>query len=294
MKIVPLFTLPFLVLATSCSPPEESSPAAFPLGIFSFDIDRLAEDEAAQIGAVRSIGYTGLIAPVRFADQFEQLKRYQAIIGDAPFEVYGGYLSVILDAKLDEQNVHIDNIIEVLKQSGGSLCVILHSKNPEQKRAEATAFLRSAAERTKAAGIELVIFPHVGERYLVKSAEEALPYIEEIQSDNIFVALHLSHEVMAGNKDRLDEVAEKMKPWIRLPSINGTDVALADGPKKLERGVHIKPLGEGDYDASHLLDALKSVEYEGPVILHSWGLEEAPVDHYQTSFKRFQEMVDEL
>jgi sugar phosphate isomerase/epimerase len=294
MKTILLITLSFLFLATSCSSPEESSPVDYPLGIFSFDIDRLAEDEAAQIAAVRSIGYTGLIARVRFEDQFEQLKRYQAIIGDAPFEIYGGYLSVIFDAKLDEQNAHIDNIIQVLKQSGGSLCVILYSKNPEQKRAEATAFLRSAAERTKAAGIELVIFPHVGERYLVKSAEEALPYIEEIQSDNIFVALHLSHEVMAGNKDRLDEVAEKMKPWIRLPSINGTDVALADGPKKLERGVHIKPLGVGDYDASQLLKALKSVDYEGPVILHNWGLADARVDHVRTSFARFQEMMEEL
>lgn len=99
---------------------------------------------------------------------------------------------------------------------------------------------------------------------------------------------------MAGNKDRLDEVAEKMKPWIRLPSINGTDVALADGTKKLERGVHIKPLGEGDYDASLLLDALKSVEYGGPVILHNWGLADAPVDHVRTSFARFQEMVEKL
>lgn len=286
-----MFTL--FALAASCFSADQSSQADYPLGVISFDIDRLAEDEAAQIGAVCSIGYTGLIAPVRFEDQLELLKRYQAIIGAAPFEIYGVYLSVVLDGMLDEQNAHIDNIIQVLKSSGGSLCVILSSKTPEQKRAEATAFLRSAAERTKAAGIELVIFPHVCERYLVKSAEEALPYIEEIQSDNLFVALHLSHEVMAGNKDRLDEVAEKMEPWIRLPSINGTDVALVDGPKKLERGVHIKPLGVGDYDASLLLDALKSVKYEGPVILHTWGLEEASVEHYQTSFKQFQEMVDE-
>ena len=85
-----------------------------------------------------------------------------------------------------------------------------------------------------------------------------------------------------------------MKRWIRLPSINGTDVALADGPKKLERGAHIKPLGEGDYDASRLLKALESVDYEGPVILHNWGLGEAPVDHVRTSFARFQEMVEEL
>ena len=126
------------------------------------------------------------------------------------------------------------------------------------------------------------------------SNEDALSYIEEIGSDNIFVSFHLSHEFLGGNGERLDEVAAKIRPWIRLPSINGTDVSLLNGFQKLNRGVHIKPLASGDYDSSQLLKALKSVDYQGPVILHTWGLEEAPVDHYQSSFTRFREMVEEL
>ena len=48
----------------------------------------------------------------------------------------------------------------------------------------------------------------------------------------------------------------------------------------------------GDYDSSKLLDALKSVDYKGPVILHTWGLQKAAADHHQTSYQRFQEMLD--
>ena len=48
----------------------------------------------------------------------------------------------------------------------------------------------------------------------------------------------------------------------------------------------------GDYDSSQLLEALKSIDYKGPVILHTWGLQKAAADHHHTSFKRFYEMLD--
>ncbi|HIA47602.1 MAG TPA: hypothetical protein EYN96_06450 [Candidatus Hydrogenedentes bacterium] len=56
----------------------------------------------------------------------------------------------------------------------------------------------------------------------------------------------------------------------------------------------IQPLTMGDYDSSKLLRALKSVGYKGPVLLLTLGLQKAAADHHQTSFKRFQEMVDAL
>jgi hypothetical protein len=53
-------------------------------------------------------------------------------------------------------------------------------------------------------------------------------------------------------------------------------------------------LTQGDYDSSQLLEALDSVGYKGPVILHTWALKDEAADHHHTSFKRFQEMVDTL
>ena len=292
VNTVALVALSSLALAISCSSPEQSQKTDYPLGIFDFDLDRLAEGEAGQIGALKSIGYTGLLATLRTERDLEALARFEAAIDDSLFKIYGGYTIVNFSKDLEEQSTHIDNMIRSLVGSKGKLCLVLHGKDVPRK--DVVDFMRSTAERCKAAGIELVLFPHVGDNYIIKSAEEALPYIEEIQSDNIFVSFHLSHEFLASNGNRLNEVAANIRPWIRLPSINGTDVDLVNGPKRLQPGVHIKPLGAGDYDSSQLLEALKSVDYEGPVILHSWGLEEAPVEHYETSFQRFQEMVEEL
>ena len=145
--------------------------------------------------------------------------------------------------------------------------------------------------------MELVIYPHgpggnSRNHILIQTAEEAIPYVEETGSDNLFISLHLCHEIRGGNGDRLDEVAAKIKPWIRLPSINGADIDVVNERKGWTRG--IQPLNMGDYDSSKLLKALKSVDYEGPVILHTFGLQKAAADHHETSFKRFQEMVEEL
>ena len=227
----------------------------------------------------------------------KQLKRYQAAIEDAPFKVYAGFLGVNLAGDLAVENARIDNVIPILKQSDAKLWVILHAKGEKKvEHEQIVAFLRSAAERCKATGVELVIYPHYFGKtdplhdILIQTAEEALPYLEEIQSDNLFVSLHLCHEIKGGNGDRLDEVAARIKPWLRLPSINGADIDAVNERGGWDRG--IQPLAMGDYDSSKLVKALKSIDYEGPVILHTFGLQDSAADHHQTSFKKFQEMAD--
>ena len=117
---------------------------------------------------------------------------------------------------------------------------------------------------------------------------------KEVVSDNLFVSLHLSLEMKADNGERFDEIAAKIKPWIRLALINGSDKDSADELDGWTRTLH--PLTILTYDSSKLLKALKSIGYEGPVLLHTGGGlgRRAPADHCQTSFKRFQEMVEEL
>ena len=267
--------------------------AAYPLGVFNFDFGRLGEDEASQISALQSIGYTGLVMNLTNKRQLEALHRYQAAIGTDAFEIYAGWVTVLFNKDIDKQNAHIDQVIQSLKETNGALWVVLRVRGGQEvEREKVVAFLRSTAERTKAAGVELVIYPHAsggsdsGISHFVESAEEAIPYMEEVQNGNVFVSLHLSHERSAGNGDRLDEVAAKIKPWLRLPSINGASV---------DRG-GILPLEMGDYDSSQLLKALKSIDYKGPVLLHTWGARngKAAADHHHTSFKRFQDMLEKL
>ena len=214
------------------------------------------------------------------------------------FKVYAGYIAVDFSKDLAAQNAHIDTATKALEKSDASLWLILRVRGGKTVEREQIAdFLRSAAQRTKATGVELVIYPHWSggnplNVCLIESAEDAISFLEEIGSDNLFVSLHLCHEIKAGNGHRLDEVAAKIKPWLRLPSINGADVDAVNEIEGWDRG--IQPLTQGNYDSSQLLGALKSVGYQGPVILHTWGLQDEAADHHHTSYQRYQEMLTEL
>lgn len=298
MQRISLLGLLVLASASTSVRAEQVGQSPYPLGVFDFDFARLGADETSQIDAVQSIGYSGLVLRVNNRKGLETLKRYQAAIGDNSFKVYAGFFTIFFNQDLAAQNTHLDKVIQSLKKSNAKLWVILRVKGGRKvEREQIVEFLRSAAERTKAAGVELVIYPHWSggnplNVCLIETAEDAIPYLKEVQNGNVFVSLHLCHEIKAGNGDRLDEIAAKIKPWLRLPSINGADKDAVNEQIGWKRG--IQPLTKGDYDSSKLLDALKSIDYKGPVILHTFGLQKAAADHHHTSFKRFQKMLDTL
>ncbi len=298
MKITPIVALLLVVLTASCSSTDESSQADYPLGVFNFDFARLGADEASQIGELKSIGYGGLVLNLTNPKELKTLEQYQSVASDDPFEVYAAYVAIDFSKDLDAQNAYLDKVTKALKKSDAKLWVILRVRGGKAvEREQIVDFLRSAADRSKAGGVELVIYPHWSggnplNICLIETAEDALPFVEEIGSDNLFISLHLCHEIKAGNGHRLNEVAAKVRPWLRLPSINGADVDAVNEKEGWERG--IQPLTQGDYESSQLLDALKSVGYKGPVILHTWGLQDEAADHHHTSYKRYQEMVDAL
>lgn len=286
------------VLTSSGLAADRPSQADYPLGVFNFDFARLGANEVSQISKLRSIGYRGLVLNLTNPKALETLKQYQSAIGNQPFKVYAGYVAIDFSKNMGAQNAHIDRVIKHLKRSDARLWVILRVRGGKKvTRKQIVDFLRATAKRAKAGGVELVIYPHFSggnplNVCLIESAEDAIPYVKEVGSDNLFISLHLCHEIKAGNGDRLNDVASKVKPWLRLPSINGADVDSVNEQQGWKRG--IQPLTEGDYDPLQLLKALHSIGYEGPVILHTWGLQEAAADHHQTSFERFQELLDEL
>ena len=298
MKVAPLVALALIALTASCSSTDEPSQIDYSLGTFNFDFARLGVDEASQIEELKSIGYEGLVLNLTNPKELATLEKYQASVSDDAFKVYAAYVVVDFAKELAAQNAYLDKVAKALKKSGSKLWVILRVRGGKTVDREQIAdFLSSAADRTKKQGVELVIYPHWSggnplNICLIESAEDAIPFLEEIGSDNLFVSLHLCHEIKAGNGRRLNEVAAKIKPWLRLPSINGADVDAVNEVEGWDRG--IQPLTQGDYDSSQLLDALKAVDYAGPVILHTWGLQDEAADHHHTSYQRYQEMLAEL
>ena len=298
MKRIPFIVLSIISITMPLLATAKSSEADYPLGVFNFDFARLGADEASRTSELNSIGYEGMALRVNSKKQLEELKRYGEAIGDAPFKIYAGFVTVFFNQDLAAQNAHLDKVIRGLKKVNAKLWIILRVKGGQKvEREQIVEFLGSLAERTKAEGVELIIYPHWSGAdplnvCLIEAAEDAIPFVKEVGSDNLFISLHLCHEIKGGNGYRLKEVAAHIKPSLRLPSINGADIDAVREAEGWDRG--IQPLTQGDYDSSQLLEALESVDYKGPVILHTWGLQDEAADHHHTSYTRFQEMVDAL
>ena len=112
IKRIHFTALLFLSLTISPLGAQESSQADYPLGVFHFDLGRLAEEEAGQIKVLKSIGYSGLVLDLTRPKGLSSLERYQAAIEDDPFEVYAGYVSFHMDRDIDAQSAHLDKYPE--------------------------------------------------------------------------------------------------------------------------------------------------------------------------------------
>jgi sugar phosphate isomerase/epimerase len=118
----------------------------------------------------------------------------------------------------------------------------------------------------------------------------ALP--AKAERPNLTISVHQCHEMRAGNTDRIDAVMTAVGPYMDIVTICGSDKKVND--KSKDWSDVIKPLGEGDYDPKEFLRALKRHKFQGPIILHTYGLMNKPASHYQTSFDLYQKMRAEV
>ena len=272
------------------SPDEPKTNELSPgLGSFNFDFARISRSKAEQISKLQAMGYAGMAMNVTSTDQQRDLDEYAKKAKDAGFQIYAGYIVVRLNNNSDTLYKQLDQLLPKLRQAGAKLWVIVQGdKDLDPKHV--ARLLAKAAEQAKREKVELVIYPH--DNTFIESAEEALQYVKHIRHGNLFITLHLCHEIRAGNGDRLEEVAKKVQPYLRLATINGANTKYIDNNKDWSKT--IQPLGEGDYDSVKLLRVLKAIKYDGPVILHTFGLNKARADHHKTSAQAYQRMLGEL
>jgi hypothetical protein len=102
------------------------------------------------------------------------------------------------------------------------------------------------------------------------------------------ISFYLCQEIRAGNGNRLEVVAKKVKPYLRLASISGANVKYVDNSQDWSKT--IQPLDKGTYGTSKFIKALQSIDYKGPIILHTFALDKAKANHHQRSFKKHQEL----
>lgn len=88
----------------------------------------------------------------------------------------------------------------------------------------------------------------------------------------MFLAVHLCHELAAGNWNRIGEVVANVAPYIKAVSISGaSESEQADNSLPLWYW-GIKPLNQGTYNYTSFFQALYDNGYVGPILIHTWGI----------------------
>ena len=280
----PIFQLSLLVavsLAFTVAAPAQSNDAN-PLGTFSFDFKRLGKTPAEQVSALKKIGFSG--ATLTFNDDF---KAFSKEVKTGDFEIYAAHKAIQIGKKTKFNSQQISRLVDQVKSVNADFWFIIREKKGDKaSTALVLETINKVADICAKKGVRCVLYPH--DNTLMESAEEAIDLVKKSGRDDLFISFHLCHEIRAGNGNRLEEVAKKVKPYLRLASISGANVKYADNSQDWSKT--IQPLDKGSYDTSKFIKALQSIDYKGPVILHTFALDKVKADHHQRSFKKYQEL----
>jgi len=152
--------------------------------------------------------------------------------------------------------------------------------------------LSEIAEYSKLKNVEVILYPH-SDCYIA-SAEEALPFVEKINDPNLKLALHLYHEVRAGNGYRIADVFEKVKHRLGAVTLAGTDVEADYTNSKTRDQSTIKPIGYGSFDLTNFILPLKKSKYSGTVVFMNFGITENPEVYLPRSLMEWKRLISTL
>jgi sugar phosphate isomerase/epimerase len=152
--------------------------------------------------------------------------------------------------------------------------------------------LREITDYSKQKNVEVILYPH-SDCYIA-SAEEALPFVEKINNPNLKLALHLYHEVRAGNGSRIAAVFEKVKHRLGAVTLAGTDIVADYSTSKSRDLSTIKPIGYGNFDLTNFILPLKKSKYTGTVAFMNFGITENPDVYLPGSLVEWRRLIDFL
>jgi len=153
------------------------------------------------------------------------------------------------------------------------------------------AKLKEIVEYAKAKKVKVILYPH--SNCIIATAEEALPFVQKINDPNLKLAVHLCHEIRAGNGARIKEVFLHVKPYIGAVTLAGTDsVADFSTPLLMDKST-IKPIGDGNFDVRKFIEPLRKSNYKGKVGFINFKIEDEPYEYLEKSMKVWKKMNEE-
>ena len=246
-----------------------------------------------------NFGSLGKLTPL---DQLAILKKtgYKGIILNSQTKTDTLNLDIFLDALRKSKNFNIHAvmvrydfndpiqkregwriIVDRIASKGIELWVIFGKKANGFTDSFIETKLKEVVEYAKAKQVKVILYPH--SNCYIASAEEALPFVQKINDPNLRLAVHLCHEIRAGNGARMNQVFEHVKGYIGAVTLAGTDsVADFSKPFLMDKST-IKPIGQGNFDMVNFIAPLRKSGYKGIVGFINFKIEEEPKTYLKSS-----------
>ncbi len=191
------------------------------------------------------------------------------------------YVKVNLAAPQPFDMETLTRILPALKPHGPQLALLVKGGKPsdpslDDKAAEA---ITRIADMARPFDVKVVLYPHTND--WLEKPRDAVRMAEKVnRPGEVGAMFNLCHWMKADPNRDLSVVLKEMKPWLMAVSLSGSDT-----PEEVRngKGNWIQPLGRGSYDVSELLDALRSIDYSGPIGLQCWGIGGDAKVHLQES-----------
>jgi len=125
--------------------------------------------------------------------------------------------------------------------------------------------LREVGDKARAAGLSVVIYPHVG--FYAESMEQVVRLVQKANHPNVGASFNLCHFLKLDDEKNLESVLKKAAPHLRLVQVSGAD---SGDTRKMSWGRLIQPLGKGTFDMRKLMKILDDIGYKGPFCLQCY------------------------
>ncbi len=276
MKKVIVFCFIAIGYTSGYAQPNEG---ANPFFCYNFGgLERYSPEE--QIDILYKTGFDGICLQMAKAEEVRNLDCFiRAADRYADFKIYSAFVRYNFeDEELDKNRWK--QVVDKIQGKSIALWFIFGKPQPGITHEHVERILRRVVNYAESKQVPVVLYPHSTCYFF--SAEQALPTVQKINHPNLTLAVHSCHEMRAGNGNRLDQVVLNVKNYISFVTIAGADNEIdRTSAFTIDRST-IQPLDKGNYDYSKFLNALRAIEYKGPVGFINFKIDKQgiPVDVY--------------
>jgi sugar phosphate isomerase/epimerase len=292
MKRLPTLLLSLTALACFTAAPARSEPPGLPNAFYAMDTytkrpyPKNDLTPAQQFDMLRELGYAGIAWTEEPVDQVASAVKQAEARGLKMFAIYFG--GTVTPEGQFRTSPAIDAVIDVLK--GHDTLVWLHigGRGPKfadlKADAPLVASLQCISEHAAAAGLQVAIYPHIGE--WTEHFADALTLARLVDRPNFGVTFNLCHTLAVGDEERIPSLLEAAKPYLKTVTINGADAGLG----KPDWSRLIQTLDRGSFDLIGLLKTLRKLGYTGPIGIQGFGIGGDRRDNLQRSMSAWRKL----